>query len=194
MQSVTKSFLCVLVLFLTSVLSAQHISDSQPVQSEHESYLPAGTAIPVSLPRLSSSHLKPGDKIVAKTTQVIVLEDEQEVPAGSKLTGHVVDAIPQKPSSVAIEFDTLHFHGHEISVRVALRAMTTFPMAQSARHGDALDPSPSPVFMMYRLIGGDFFRDREGPVYTSWGAKVGMSTRKGVFERLAGLQALRDSD
>jgi hypothetical protein len=152
--------------------------------------LPSETALPVVFTHtIDSGKAKAGDVVTAKTMQVVVLPNGEQLPKGSLVTGHVVevrsfkfDETPyaaQQPSYLAIQIDHV---GNE-PVTTSLRAMATALAAQEALMPHRTDESDSLGTMV--MLGGAHYspiakRVTDGPDDDI----VGYNKKQGVFARL----------
>src|SRR5262245_9467029 len=86
-SNVTRAVLAV----VTAVLLASC------VETGVQKTLPAGTVLRVEmLETVSSGTNKPGDRVVAQVVDPIEIDGVVVVPAGSEVTGTVVDVVPRK--------------------------------------------------------------------------------------------------
>jgi len=100
--------------------------------------IPPGTILPVILnSTIGSSKSQKGSAITATVTQDVPLPDGATLRAGSKLTGHVVDAVrPGKgsdESSLSFQFDQVRFANQTVPVTTNLRALASFMEVNAAR-------------------------------------------------------------
>ena len=106
---------CLLGLVLAAQLFAQEI--------------PAGTVFPVMTNRaVDSRKSKPGDKISARLMQDVVLPSGQQIRAGARLDGEVVETSVSASASGArliVRFNRLMFDKKEVPVTVSLRALAS---------------------------------------------------------------------
>ena len=124
---VLKSFFAVAVF--TANLAFSQIS----TRSTTQSLLPSTTIPIVFTKSIDANHVRPGDPIVAKTTQLVILADEHVLPAGSQVVGHVIEGTPfafdptpyakQRQSSLELQFDAVVDHGNKIPLSVYVRAI-----------------------------------------------------------------------
>lgn len=147
---------------------------------------PAGTAVPITfLHTLDSAKLKIGDRVIAKTDQVILGSGGERIRSGSELVGRVVEVQPSgsstNPAILGIRFETLRVRDHDYSIRVALRALACFVDSYSI-HSPAIDNGYQEN-SVYRQVGGDYFYQGD-VVYSNDWEEVGKSTRAGVFVKL----------
>jgi len=148
--------------------------------------LPAGTAIPVTFSHaIDVRKAKAGDRIEAKTLQVVLDGPKNSVAKGSTLLGHVVDATyigKDQASILTIQFDTIIDNGKSSRLCVSMRAMVNPVDAYRATmEATSLDTSASTGTT---LVGGDHIRPGGKQVYTTDDDNVGISNRFGIFSRL----------
>jgi hypothetical protein len=105
----------------------------QPAQ-EHNAQsaepIPAGTIIPVSLnSTLRSDKSGSGDGITAVVMQDVVVGSGETLPRGSKVTGHVIEAIApgnrSDESKISFQFDQVAFGNQNVSITTNLRAVAS---------------------------------------------------------------------
>jgi len=96
--------------------------------------IPSATAIPVVFEKtLDAGKTKPGEIVIAKTTQVVFLPGGQSLLSGATLIGHVVeskalvlsrtpDEAP-KTSDLSVHFDKIVASGSTIPVKLSVRAI-----------------------------------------------------------------------
>jgi hypothetical protein len=152
--------------------------------------LPGETAIPVIFTHtIDAKNAKAGDVVTAKTMQVVLLPNGEEVPKGTPVTGHVVEARPfkfdetpyavQQPSYLSIQLD----HVAENQVATSVRALASAMAVGEALRPQHIDETDQPGTMM--LIGGGHYspvgkRVTDGP----YDDIVGYKKKQGVFARL----------
>jgi hypothetical protein len=152
--------------------------------------LPGETAIPVIFTHtIDAKNAKAGDVVTAKTMQVVLLPNGEELPKGALVTGHVVEARPfkfdetpyavQQPSYLSIQLD----HVAENQVATSVRALASAMAVGEALRPQHIDETDQPGTMM--LIGGGHYspvgkRVTDGP----YDDIVGYKKKQGVFARL----------
>jgi hypothetical protein len=152
--------------------------------------LPGETAIPVIFTHtIDAKNAKAGDVVTAKTMQVVLLPNGEELPKGTLVTGHVVEARPfkfdetpyavQQPSYLSIQLD----HVAENQVATSVRALASAMAVGEALRPQHIDETDQPGTMM--LIGGGHYspvgkRVTDGP----YDDIVGYKKKQGVFARL----------
>jgi len=155
--------------------------------------LPPSTAIPVVFTHsIQAGQARPGERIVAKTSQVVLLPSGRTLPAGTALVGHIVlsegfafDATPyavQKPSVLSLHFDTITANGAELPVNLAVRAIAgpiASHEAEIPHYRDEIDSTGTRV-----LIGGSSFSPLESAITAPNGDLTGYHRGQGVFARL----------
>ena len=178
---------------LRCVLAASAVALTLPAGAQEPVAVPAVTAIPIVLTQtVAAGHANPGDPVVARTLQPVLLSGSRMLPAGSILTGHIVastafrfDVTPyatQNPSTLSIHFDTLDDRGVAVPVSLALRAIAGPVASREAQipHGlDEIDWAPTRT-----LIGGDTTSSLDKTVRAPDGSIVGYNRSQGVYARL----------
>jgi hypothetical protein len=156
--------------------------------------LPAQTTIPVIFTHtVDSARAKAGDVVTAKTMQVVLLPNGEQLPKGTLVTGHVVEArafkfgetpyATQQASYLSIHIDQILDKGASSPVATSVRAM-----ADASAVGDALTPhrpDDTDTLGTMELIGGAHYspiskRVTAGPEDDI----VGYNKKQGVFARL----------
>jgi hypothetical protein len=152
--------------------------------------LPGETAIPVIFTHtIDAKKAKAGDVVTARTMQVLLLPNGEQLPKGTLVTGHVVEARPfkfdetpyaaQQPSYLSIQVD--HVAGNQVATSVrALASAMAVGAALSPQRIDEIDTLGTMV-----LIGGGHYspigkRVTDGP----YDDIVGYKKKQGVFARL----------
>jgi hypothetical protein len=177
--------------FLAGVLASLGIALGLSVCSAVT--LPPSTAIPVVFVHsLEAGKAKPGDTVVAKTVQIVILPDGHTLPKGTALLGHieesrafVFDATPnaaQKPSVLSVHFDRILQGQESIPVNVTVRALANTIASREAASPTHLDETDSVGTNVQ--IGGDSFSPLEKEVRSDDGDIVGYNRKHGVFARL----------
>jgi hypothetical protein len=155
--------------------------------------LPASTAIPVIFTQSAKAgKTKPGERIVARTSQAVFLPGGEVLPAGTTVVGHVTesrefafDSSPyamQKPSVLAIHFDTIVEGGANVPVELLARAVAgpvASHEAEIPHYRDEIDAVGERI-----LIGGDEFSPLQNSVLSPSRNVVGYHRKDGVFARL----------
>src|SRR5580698_1247481 len=119
-------------------------------QTHHAGALDAPTTLPIAFSQsISAEHAKAGDSVLAKTIQVVQLPGGGLIPAGSRITGHVVaangfayDKTPyaqQKPSVLSVHFDSVQVNGESLPLNVTVRAMASPIASWDAQKPQASD-------------------------------------------------------
>ena len=155
--------------------------------------LPASTAIPVTFTQSAKAgKTKPGERIVARTSQAVFLPGGKVLPAGTAVVGHVTESrelsfnsapyAMQKPSVLAIHFDAIAEGGANIPVELLARAVAgpvASHEAEIPHYRDEIDTVGERT-----LIGGDEFSPLRNSVLSRTGDVVGYNRKDGVFARL----------
>jgi len=152
--------------------------------------LPAETAIPVIFTHtLDSRKANAGDVVTARTMQVVLLPNGEQLPKGTLVTGHVVEARPfhfdetpyaaQQPSYLSIQIDRVA----DDAVATSVRAMADNQTTDEARTTHRMDETDSPGTM--ELVGGAHYSPIAKRVtYGPEDDIVGYNKKQGVFARL----------
>lgn len=165
-------------------------AQDMPSQAEKS---PSSTAIPVIFTQtLEAGKVKPGETVIARTTQVVFLPGGQILLNGTTLVGHVVESTPfvfnpapyavQKPSSLSIHFDTIAESGSTMPVRLSVRAISGPVASHEAsilHYRDETDSTGTRT-----LIGGSQFSPLDSQVELPNGDIGGYNRKQGVFGRL----------
>lgn len=141
---------------------------------------------------MQAGKAKPGDRVLAKTSQVVLLPNGSSLPTGSALVGHLVasegfafDSAPyatQRPSVLAVHFDTIAAHGAPIPVSLIARAIggpVVSHEAEIPHYRDEVDTTGTRF-----LIGGSSFSPLESMVTAPNGDLTGYNRKEGLFARL----------
>jgi hypothetical protein len=147
--------LCMLPMYLHAGTGEDLKQSYQPAE-----LIPAGTILPVSLnSTLRSDKSGSGAAITATVMQDVPLGMGKTLYAGSKVTGHVVDAItPGKGSDesrISFQFDQVRFENRIVQISTELRALASVmevDAAQIPNAGGAEDYSGNWNLVQ---IGGD---------------------------------------
>jgi hypothetical protein len=174
-----------------SLLSAALLGCAALASAGQAATLPAQTTIPVIFTHtVNSAKAKAGDVVTAKTMQVVLLPNGDQLKKGTLVTGHVVEAHPfrfdetpyaaQQSSYLAIQIDHV---GDVTPVATSVRALATALAVQQALTPQGIDESDSLGTMV--LIGGAHYspiakRITDGPDDDT----VAYNKKQGVFARL----------
>jgi hypothetical protein len=152
--------------------------------------LPGETAIPVMFTHtLDSGKAKAGDVVTAKTMQVVLLPNGEQLPKGTLVTGHVVEARPfkfdetpyavQQASYLSIQIDRVA----DNPVATTVRALAGNQTADEALTPRRMDETDFPGTMV--LVGGGHYSPLAKRVtYGPDDDIVGYNKKQGVFARL----------
>ena len=155
--------------------------------------VPPGTALPVRFVRsVDAKTARPGDRVIAKTLQIVILPVGQRLPKGTLLVGHVVDAQPyhfdpepyahQKASSISIHFDQIVNGDFSLPVNLSVRALANTFESQWAPRPHYQDETDGAGTMV--LIGGDEFSPFDKTVRDDSGDVIAYNRKDGLFARL----------
>jgi hypothetical protein len=155
--------------------------------------VPPGTAIPVRFVRsVDAKRARSGDRVIAKTLQIVFLPGGQRLPKGTLLVGHVVDAQPyhfdpepyahQKASSISIHFDLIVNRDMTLPVNLSVRALANTFESQWAPRPHYQDETDGAGTMI--LIGGEEFSPFDRTVRDDSGDVIAYNRKGGLFARL----------
>jgi len=159
------------------------------VQSE----VPQGTTFPVRFVRsVDARRAQSGDRVTARTLQVVILPGGQRLPKGTLLVGHVVNAQPyhfnpepyahQKASSISIHFDQIVNGDLTLPVNLSVRALANSLQSEWAPRPHYHDETDGAGTMI--LIGGLEFSPFDKRVRDDSGDIIAYNRKDGVFARL----------
>jgi hypothetical protein len=162
--------------------------------------LPPNTAVPVVFTStLRAGQTNAGEIVKAKTIQMIRLAHGKTLPVGAAVLGHVIrstafffDSTPyavQKPSILAIRFDTISVGKTEVPVDFEVRVIAGSIASHDAAIPRYLDEADA--FGTRVLVGGSSFSPLESPVVAPDGEIVGYNRAGGVFARLLAAQSAK---
>jgi hypothetical protein len=177
--------LCLLPMYLHAetrqdLMPAGQMPQGQNARSTEP--IPVGTIIPVSLnSSLHSGKSGNGDAIMATVLEDVPFATGETLPAGSKLAGHIVEAItPGKGSDesrISFQFDQVRLRNRTIPITTNLRALASKAAVLAAT--PQLTSSEYPDNQIQ--IGGDQISyGREGAVMVG-SQVVGKYTSHGVL-------------
>jgi hypothetical protein len=156
--------------------------------------LPAQTAIPVVFTHTENSgKAKAGDVVTAKTMQVVLLPNGDQIPKGSLVIGHVVEArsfnfddtpyAAQQPSYLAIKIDQVVDKSGPSSVIASVRALANHNDVEEALTPQGIDESDSLGTMT--MVGGAHYSPIDKHVTAgSEEDIVAYNKKQGVFAHL----------
>ncbi|MGI4831693.1 MAG: hypothetical protein ACRYFU_26455 [Janthinobacterium lividum] len=183
------SFSRISLLALASFAACAAQAQAAPLGND---LLAPQTIVPITFVKgVSANRAKPGDAVLARTTQAVRLSDGQELKSGAEVLGHVVNVqsavVDKTPyakravSVLAIQFDTLSAHNEKIPLHVTVRALADV-FATSA----AVEPRPSDEDPLHRTtqIGGDIVTPSQSEIVNGVGDTVGHNKKGGNFARL----------
>ena len=159
-----------------------------------------GTGIPLApqttLPivftnTISARNARSGDVVHAKTLQTVLLGNGRSIPAGARVVGHVMEAMPfiydktpyakQKNSILAIHFDSVEADGAKLPLHVTVRAMADYFATNAAREPKSTDLDPLGTLT---LVGGDLLTPSQSEVRDRDDDVVGYNRHGGVYAHL----------
>jgi hypothetical protein len=152
--------------------------------------LPAQTTIPVMFTHtVDSRKAQAGDAVTAKTMQVVLLTNGEQIPKGTLVTGHVVEVRPfkfdetpyaaQQASYLSIQIDRVANDPVAISVR-ALASDQAVGVALKPQRMDETDS----LGMMVLVGGGHYSPVGKRVTDGQFDDIVGYNKKQGVFARL----------
>jgi hypothetical protein len=177
--------LCMMPIYVDAGAGQDLKSAYQPAEKQNIGSLepiPAGTILPISLnSALRSDKSGSGATIIATVMQDVPLGRGETLRQGSKVTGHVVEAItPGKgsdESKISFQFDQVRFGNQTFQVTTTLRAIASrtavlgaTPELTSSEHADNQIE-----------IGGDQISYGEGGPVMVGSQVVGKYTSQGVL-------------
>lgn len=154
--------------------------------------LAAHATLPITFTKsVSASNAKAGDSVEARTMQAVHLADGREVPAGARVTGHVLTATAFKYDSTPyakqtagildIQIDTLEVQGAQVPLRVSLRAMADPTTTWQSREPASSDNDPLATTTQ---IGGDLLTPSQKEIRDRIGDVIGYNKKGGQFAHL----------
>jgi hypothetical protein len=191
MKSISRSILSLGVTAFTVIsllLSAPCASSAAQIK------IPTGTALPVRFVRsVDAKKARPGDRVTAKTLQLMILPGGQRLPKGTLIVGHVVDARPyhfdpelyarQKASSISIHFDQIVSGDLTVPVNLSVRARLRIRCNRNGPPGPHFQDETDGAGTMI-LIGGDQFSSFDKTVRDDSGDVIAYNRKDGLFARL----------
>jgi len=181
-------------IFLSAVLlsSAVVLAQNGPPSTGASSLLQAPDTLPIVFTNtVSADHSRVGDKLFARTEQVVRLANGSDIPSGTPIVGHVVAANPfvyektpyarQIQSTLSIRFDSLQLAGTTVPLDITVRAMAGPIASWDARMPNVNDDRSSPSRTQ---IGGDQLNPSEAEVISLDGDLTAYNKRGGVYAHL----------
>jgi hypothetical protein len=177
--------LCVLPMSLHAGTGQDLKQTSQPTKEQNAGFaatIPVGTILPVSLnSSLRSDKSGSGATIIATVMQDVPLGKGETLRRGSKVTGHVVEAItPGKgsdESKISFQFDQVRFGNLTIPITTTLRVIAS----RSAVSAATPELTSSEYTDETIEIGGDQISYGEGGPVIVGSEVVGKYTSQGVL-------------
>jgi len=177
-------------VFFVALLSST-LALSQTAKGATPSAASPRTALPITFTKtVSADKARVGEVVYAKTTQAARLVTGEVIPAGTEVVGHVAaangfvdDKTPyatQKESVLEIQFDTLRLGGHDLPLKVTVRAMADPLTSWGAREQNVADDSLATVTQ----IGGDVLIPSQSEVVNRNGDVIAYNRRGGVYAHL----------
>lgn len=160
--------------------------------------LNAPVTLPIVFTKTVAADSPVGEPVSAKTSQVVHLPNGAVIPAGARITGHVVaanafayDKTPyahQKASTLSIHFDSIEVGGTTVPLLVTVRAIADPLTSWDARKPQATDMDPLGTVTQ---IGGDQLVPSQSEVVNMDGDVIAYNRHGGVYAHLI---ANRDCD
>jgi hypothetical protein len=177
---------------LTRSIAFLVVSTTFAIGQTKVALLTPGTTLPIRFDRsVDSGHVHAGDLIDAKTTQQVRLADGKLLPAGTQVTGHVLEATPfsfdrtpyakQAASTLTLHFDSVLSKSGPLSLNVYVRAMADPLAVWEAQRPKATDLDPLSTTTQ---IGGDQVTPSQTEVQSQHGETVGYKRGDGVYAHL----------
>lgn len=177
---------------VASLLGALALSVTSALASTPAS-IPPATAIPIQFVHsVDANKVHPGDQVIAKTMQVVMLPDGQRLAKGTSVKGHVVEVRPyhsgsgtnpqSKTSLLTIHFDQIEAATGTIPVSLSVRAMANSLDSDDASTPYRIDETDRPGNLT--LIGGGEFSPLDKVIRNNDGDIIGYNRRDGVFAKL----------
>lgn len=184
--------LCLLPMYLHAGMGQNLKPRYQPAE-----LIPAGTLLPVSLnSTLRSDKSGSGARITATLMQDVPLGTGETLRAGSKVTGHVVEAtIPGEEtaeSSVSFQFDQVRFDNRTVPLTTNLRALASVMEVDAAQVPKAGGDEDSSGSWSLVQIGGDQVSYGQGGLVMLGAQVVGTYTSQGVSAHTSPDSGTRD--
>jgi hypothetical protein len=160
----------------------QGAQNDQERRARSAEQIPAGTIVPVSLnTTLRSDKSRTGDGVTATVMQDVPLRTREILRAGSRVNGHIVEAITPGQGSdgsrISFQFDQVRFDGVAIPITANLRAVASRKAVLAAM--PQLTSSEYPDFQVQ--IGGDQISYGGDGLVMVGSQVVGKYTRQGVL-------------
>jgi len=152
-------FLVLVTGLFTGVALAQSSGDSQTKASasqnttasaETSGQMAPGTIIPAELAKsVDAKKAKPGDQVVAKTTQDMLANGRVVVPRGAKILGHVTQAKAREKgeteSTLGIAFDKILMKdGREVPLNASIQALAAAQNTAALNSEPIAEPAGAP--------------------------------------------------
>jgi len=164
---------------------------AQAANTPEQVKLTPQTTIPiVFVGGVSADSAHAGDRVRAKTTQMVRLADGSVIRAGSEVVGSVVAATPfrfdktpyarQQASTLTVRFDEVVAGSEHLPLKVTVRAMADPFATNAARAPLANDDTLDTV----EQVGGDQLRPSQSEVLSRDGDVVAYNKRDGVYAHL----------
>lgn len=176
------AFLPGFFLFVAAILPSALFANQVP---------PSGTILPIRLnSTISSAKSHPGQQISGSVMQDVPLDSGARIRKGSKVIGHIVEAVPAtagQPARLSLQFDKIVSSGRASSIVTNLRAIAGFMQINEAQLPNTA-PGETDVYnwLTTTQVGGDSVYGKWGPVGAAENADkiVGKSVGDGVLAKV----------
>lgn len=171
---------------LVSATSSQDKSCRANPTGASASLIPAGTILPVTLnSTIGTSKQQKGTEITATLMQDVPLAGGTIIPAGSKVTGHMLDVVRagdrSDESRVSFQFDQIEFANRTVPITANLRALASEAKVEAAEAPEAGGLEDWDGYWTPVQIGGSEAPYGEGGPVTLGSEVVGEYTSQGVL-------------
>ena len=125
-------------------------NSSASTEAAASNQIAAGTMIPAELSKsVDAKKAKPGDQVVAKTTQDMLANGRVVIPHGSKIIGHVTQAKAREKgeseSTLGLAFDKIVMKdGRELPLNATLQAIAAAPSNAAMNSEPTGEPMGAP--------------------------------------------------
>ncbi len=151
-----------------------------PVHTQEQ--FPVGTVIAIVLDHtLDSRNSRPGQRIVARIAQEVLLEDKRVIRVQSKVFGEITEVengLGQ--AKLGLRFDRLELGKAEVAISTQMRALASAIAVDSAKEATGIDQYVRGSATTVQ-IGGDVVYRAAGTVENNMGEVVGKPVYGGVL-------------
>ncbi len=188
--------LCMLPACLrASAAQDQKLSYQRELSERPAELIPAGTTVPVTLnSTMRSGKSESGAAITATVMQDVPLGAGKTLRAGSKVTGHLVEAISpgmrSDESKISFRFDQVRFDDQTVSITTSLKAVASVMEVDAAQVPEAGGDGDSSGSWTLVQIGGDQVSYGLGGPVMLGSERIGKYTSQGVLAEDKNAKAL----